>query len=248
MVTESRWRRAQSYETGFWHSIGAQIESEDVPQLQWYGWRADQLAARLERLDLAHLTSGSAKVIEVGGGPIGVASFFPGSRVASVDPLADAYAADPSLVALRNADVEYYRGQGEDLRFPDATFDLAIIENCIDHVLDASAVLNELHRVLRPAGILYLTVNCRSRVGYYVHRILSRAGLDPGHTYTFTPDRIRGFVEGHGFAVLDLEALESYRAARRADWRSASFKDRVKALVCVSEYAVGLVARREGPG
>jgi SAM-dependent methyltransferase len=244
MVDEGRWERAQHSEAAYWRRRAARGTKSGAPLLAFYQWRAEQLVARLDRLGLGELASGSADVLEVGSGPVGIVSFFPGKRLVAVDPLADTYALDPALVERRNPSTEYRQAMGEALPFPGASFDLVIIENCIDHVRDAAGVMDELYRVIRPDGILYLTVNCRSASGYYMHRFLSRTGLDPAHPHTFTPERIRRLIERHRFEMLDIEAFKSYREARREDWQSMERKLRIKALLGVSEYAVGLVARR----
>jgi len=96
--------------------------------------------------------------------------------------------------------------------------------------------------VLRPGGLLYLTVNCRTPTGYWVHRLLSRLRLDPGHPHTFTPPKLRQMLERFGFEVLDLE-VGSYVEARKEDQASASPKARLKARLGISEFLASALAR-----
>jgi SAM-dependent methyltransferase len=160
-----------------------------------------------------------------------------------VDPLADFYGTHEALAALRRPDATYVAAGGESMPVETAAFDLAVIENCIDHVQDADGVLRELRRVLRPGGTLFLTVNCRSAAGYYVHRLISSLRLDPGHPHTFTPDRAVARLEASGFSVDDLE-VGSYEQERAADLASNSRKARLKARLGVSEYLASIVATR----
>src|SRR5205085_206993 len=44
-------------------------------------------------------------------------------------------------------------GYGEDLGFPDATFDLVFADNVLEHLKDPSAVFREVARVLKAGGI-----------------------------------------------------------------------------------------------
>ncbi len=44
----------------------------------------------------------------------------------------------------------------EALPFPDASFDLVILDNVLEHVTDRPGTLREIHRVLRPGGLLYM--------------------------------------------------------------------------------------------
>jgi SAM-dependent methyltransferase len=245
MVSVRRWKAAQSYEIGFWEAQARRIAAGSEGQLGWYRWRAEQLILRLERLGLHRLTGGDARVVEVGSGPIGVATFFPGAERVAVDPLADEYARNPVLSELRDPAVEYRAGLGERLPCPDAAYDLAIIENCIDHVQDMGAVMRELVRVLRPDGVLYLTVNNRTRWGFVVHRVLSRLRIDRGHPHTFTPARTSALMRRSGFRIVDFE-VGSYEAAKREDQRSPERKARLKALLGISEYLVSVVAALDG--
>ena len=76
MVSRSRWRRAQRYERDYWRTFADRIVQGSVSQLDWYAWRAGQLAAKLDGLGLGHLTGGEARVIEIGSGPIGLLAYF----------------------------------------------------------------------------------------------------------------------------------------------------------------------------
>ncbi len=242
MVSPARWQRAQQYERGFWESLAARIVDGSVSQLDWYRWRADQLVLRLRSLGLGALTEGRARVIEVGGGPVGVVGVFPAAERVAVDPLEPYYATNPALTALRQPTVQYRGGAVEALPCESAHYDLAIIENCIDHVRDVRAAMRELRRVLRAAGSLYLMVNCRTPWGFVVHRALSNLRVDPGHPHTFTPPRLRELVRDQGFTPLQFET-ESRVLARR-DQRAASvLRASVKALLGVSEFAVTVVAQ-----
>jgi len=239
----NRWRRAQRYEQGYWEGVAARISKGSASQLDWYRWRADQLMLKLRSLGLDSLETGEAAVVEVGSGPIGVVPFLQAKERVAVDPLEPFYARNSVLTALRTDSVQYRAGVGEKLPCETGRYDVAIIENCIDHVQNPRAVRAELTRVLKHDGILYLTVNCRSPWGYLVHRVLSRLRLDPGHPHTFTPDRASTFVENGGFRILSRE-VGSYAEAWRADWSAAEARARVKAMLGVSEFLVSTVSQR----
>lgn len=242
MVSTARWQRAQGYERGYWESLGSRIADGSVSQLDWYGWRAEQLVLKLRSLGLGRLTEGHARVLEVGSGPVGVAGFFPAAERLAVDPLEPYYASNATLTALRNPAVEYRQGSAEALPCDSGIYDLAIIENCIDHVRDVSAAMRELKRALRTEGTLYLTVNCRTPFGFLVHRTLSRLLVDAGHPHTFTPRRVQRLFQDHGFSTMDFE-VASYAEARRADLDAAEPRARLKAVLGVSEFLVSAVAR-----
>lgn len=243
VAKKGRWETAQEYERRYWQGRADQMARGASAQLGWYEWRSEQLQERLTKLGLLEVVDPSVRVLEVGSGPVGVANFYPGARRLLVDPLQDYYASNETLRALRDPAAEFRTGVGEALPVEDGAFDLAMIENCIDHVQEVEGVMRELHRALRPRGILYLTVNCRAPLGFYVHRALSRLRIDPGHPHTFTPDRAQALVRRFGFEVLDVE-VGSYREARAEDLRSPGARGRLKARLGVSEFVTSIVARR----
>jgi SAM-dependent methyltransferase len=177
--------------------------------------------------------------------PVGVLGFLPARQRIAVDPLNGFYAENQKLVELRNPAVEYLTLAAEDLAFEDASFDLVIMENCIDHVQDVGSVMREIQRVLTPGGILYLTVNARSSIGYMVHRVLARAALDPGHPHTFTAGRFRRMILAYEFELLEFEEASRFQA-----WvdhlRSPTLRHRAKALLGVAEHLLSAVARKPG--
>jgi SAM-dependent methyltransferase len=247
MASSARWQQAQEYERRFWENQARAIATGASSKLDWYRWSADQLVARLKALGVQNIDSGTARVLEVGCGPIGIVSAFPAAERVGVDPLEPVYAANPSLSALRDPAVKYLQGVGEKLPCESSHFDLVIIENCIDHVQDMEGVRRELARVTRPGGHVFLTVNCRTLLGYFVHRFLSRTRIDSGHPHTFTANRARGFLEGRGFHVVGFEAGSAWDAHVK-DITSGQRRAQLKALIGVSELVAQVVARREPDG
>ena len=243
MASTARWQRAQRYERDYWSSVAAGIAAGSVAQLNWYQWRAQELARKLQDLGFGALTGGTARVVEVGSGPVGIVGFFPAAERVAVDPLEPHYAENPTLTSLRNPLVQYRAGAAESLPCDSGRYDLAIIENCIDHCRDVDGAMRELERVLGPQGLLYLTVNCRSPWGYVAHRTLSRLRIDAGHPYTFTPDRVRRLLEAHGWKPIRFE-VGSYEAARTEDLSAPELRSRIKGLIGISEFLVSVVATR----
>jgi SAM-dependent methyltransferase len=56
------------------------------------------------------------------------------------------------------------RGQGEGLPFGDATFDVVVLSEVIEHLLEPELTVWEIARVLRPGGVLVMTTNNASEV------------------------------------------------------------------------------------
>jgi ubiquinone/menaquinone biosynthesis C-methylase UbiE len=64
-------------------------------------------------------------------------------------------------MVLRTA---WVRGGGEQLPFPDASFDLVVMTEVIEHLLQPELAVWEISRVLRPGGVYVMTTNNASEV------------------------------------------------------------------------------------
>jgi SAM-dependent methyltransferase len=105
------------------------------------------VASRIATEMLARLPAGECapRVLVVGGG----------SRGSGADPLY--HAPDIELVGTDVYASPYTRlvADGHELPFKDSTFDAVWIQAVLEHVLDPQRVVAEIHRVLKPAGLLY---------------------------------------------------------------------------------------------
>jgi SAM-dependent methyltransferase len=162
-----------------------------------------------QKLEAVHPIAGSAKVLEVGSGAHGLIFGFGGSFGVGIDPLAVEY---KRLFPKWQENSSTVAAIGEELPFADASFDIVLSDNVIDHAEDPLKIIGELVRVLKPKGLLYFTVN----VHHPLYNFASRAHgawnalgvkfeLSPfaDHTVHFTEDKMREF-----FARLPLEILE----------------------------------------
>ena len=86
MVSDERWKRAQAYERGYWATRADSIALGPASGLGFYKWRAGQLVKLLNANGLQNLTAGASSVVEIGSGPVGLISFYPGKPRIAVDP------------------------------------------------------------------------------------------------------------------------------------------------------------------
>lgn len=233
-MAATRWDKAQEYEKAYWKGVAEKIAAGAGNRLSWYR----NNAAKYKALILPHLRRPAEtvdKVVEVGSGPIGLATFFDLGRRYAVDPLADFYAQYETLSDLRDPAVGYVATQGEKLPFGDAEADIVLIENVLDHTQRPDLVMEEIRRVLRPDGVLFFKVNIRTPVGTAIHRVLSKTNIDKGHPHSYSHGKIRRTLESHGFEIR-WEHVDDHPTARRADWNSKRWKDRAKAILGISEF------------
>ena len=234
MANSSRWKTAQSYEKDYWRGVAQKIANDASQQLTWYEWKASEFDKKLNQIEYS-FNKDDCKVLEVGSGPIGIVSYLNWGECVSIDPLGDFYGDNKDLVAVRDANVNYITGKGEEIPYPDGHFSVVIIDNVLDHVDNAEGVLNEIHRVLADDGVLYMELNVHTYWGFLLHVLLAKLNIDKGHPYSFTPKRISEFLSDHNFSIKK-NWLNSYLEARTEDRKSDSLKAKLKGYSGLSEF------------
>jgi len=118
-----------------------------------------------------------ARVLEVGSGAHGLIFYFGGETRVGLDPLAADYAL---LFPAWQSRAPTIAARGEELPFADASFDLVLCDNVVDHAESPARIVRELARVLAPGGLLYFTVNVHHPVyaaAAAAHSAWNAAGL-----------------------------------------------------------------------
>ena len=95
--------------------------------------------------------------------------------------------------------VEFYAAPAESLPFNDHTFSKVLCAETLEHVLEPRGVLREIRRVLRPGGLLTITVpnkNGQATLWGRTKRFLSRRRFEPMREFSLSE------IERHGDAHL----------------------------------------------
>ena len=136
------------------------------------------------------------------------------ARVCGVDP-------DPRV--RENPFLDEGRvGTGERIDYPDASFDVAIADNVLEHLEDPAATFAEIHRVLKPGGrFLFKTPNrfhymplvsriTPLRFHRAFNRMRGRAAVDtfPTRYRANSRGQIRALAARTGYRVAELELVE----------------------------------------
>ena len=111
-----------------------------------------QRLARLERVVGRRVRGCRLLNVGCGTGGFNVVAEHAGAEVWGVDASAEAVA----IAAARVAAGRIVCARAESLPFSDRSFDIVYCFSTLEHVTDATAVMREMVRVLRPDGALYL--------------------------------------------------------------------------------------------
>lgn len=109
---------------------------------------------------------------------------------------------ESALTVARHQGLSVLRGRASRLCVPDDAFDIVTIWEVIEHVLDPAYLLSEIHRVLKPNGILLLSTPngqslqaCFWRDNWFGWEV-------PRHVQIFSPSTLRWALGKTGFELV----------------------------------------------
>ena len=230
---QRRARRALERQLDYQRAKAEKARGREADYVEAMRQRSARVRETLERV---RAIPADARVLEVGSGAHGLIFFFGTTRGVGVDPLADEYAA---LFPAWQHRARTIAAAGEQLPFGDASFDVVLCDNVVDHAEDPGRITRELARVLAPGGLLYFTVNFHHPVyaaAARLHSAWNAAGLRfevgpfADHTVHLTLPAARSLFDGLPLRVVEESAsvADARRAARLRPPRHAG--DRLKRL------------------
>lgn len=190
-VPKDEWQdKIQGSERGFWESVAkGEVSHEawhhlDPETLVWFGLDAPAFD--------------DAVAMDLGCGPRGVLAGFRHGNKIFVDSLLHEYR-KLGLVQPETG-AGYVTGEGERLPFKNASVNLVLCTNALDHMQRPVQVVEDIHRVLKPGGQLFVQV-------FYFERLL--LGPGSGHPFDFTYRDVKQLLKGFR-TVKEINSLDGY--------------------------------------
>ncbi|MFA5287048.1 MAG: methyltransferase domain-containing protein [Candidatus Omnitrophota bacterium] len=105
--------------------------------------------------------------------------------------------------------LEIFKGELKEARFPDTYFDLVAMADSIEHLSDPSGCLNEIKRILKPDGIIYIST---PDIGSMLARVAGKSwwGVKHSHLTYFDRNSISKILNGAGFRVLNFSSYTRF--------------------------------------
>ncbi|QQS36856.1 MAG: class I SAM-dependent methyltransferase [Ignavibacteriales bacterium] len=225
----SRWNLAQDYERNWWEKRSETIDFDFYKSF----------ATELVQYTNAHFSiKDDSKILECGSGAGGILTYLTssGQRYA-FDPLENFYSSIRSFRTQRDSQVKYITARGEEIPFPDKTFDLIIMDNVLDHCESPVKVISEIKRVLGDNGIVYFKQNTYHLWGKLIRKVMEFFLIDKGHPHTFTKKNLDSL-----FKRYDLSTIKNSRSGYYKTWKreftSKRTIDKIKAILLVNRDKV----------
>ncbi|MEM8760085.1 MAG: bifunctional 2-polyprenyl-6-hydroxyphenol methylase/3-demethylubiquinol 3-O-methyltransferase UbiG [Pseudomonadota bacterium] len=192
----------------------------------WLRTLANMVPARLRYFDrtVPSWKGKAALDLGCGGGFLSEALAERGATVSGIDPAAEAIAAARAHAENEGLEIRYDTGVGEALPYPDASFDIVVCVDVLEHVESVPTVLDEIERVLKPGGIFcFDTINSTLLARLVVVLVAERVlGLLPRGTHDpalfIKPAALREMLGARGFDVGPFRGLAPTGINRRLDF------------------------------
>jgi SAM-dependent methyltransferase len=136
-----------------------------------FNLRAVERGKRVVELLRAFVSVEGGSVLDIGAGSGGLAIAFAksGASVYALEPDPTRFSWAKARIQGHGVDVVLSLGVAENLNYPDARFDIVLLDSVIEHVENPEAVLAEVARVLRPGGVVYITWPNRASIINILH-------------------------------------------------------------------------------
>lgn len=203
-------------------------EEEVILAMQRSSLRVRDLLERFQAI------ADDARVIEVGSGAHGLIFYFGARHGVGVDPLAVSYRSLFPRWQTRTATVA---AAGEQLPFPDHSFDVVLCDNVVDHAESPKQIVAELMRILKPGGLLYFTVNVHHPVyavaagvhsGWRALGVPYEVGPFADHTAHLTLPAAADLFKGLSLEILSEKSNIDEARARARQLPARHMGDRLK--------------------
>ena len=148
-------------------------------------------------------------ILDVGTGPghfiPTLLNVFPDAAITGIDPEEESL----QEAAKNFTGAEFVEMKGEQIDFPDNTFDLASISMALHHLSDVQKTLSEMQRVVKPGGLIIVNelfsdgLNPAQEVHKRMHHFRSKIDRLNGvcHNESFTRKEILAHIEKSGLQV-----------------------------------------------
>ncbi|GMM94464.1 class I SAM-dependent methyltransferase [Qipengyuania sp. MTN3-11] len=199
-------------------SLKSLYDAHVMPRLITFACSHDGIAER--RRQIVPLAEGSVFEIGCGGGLN--QAFYDTSRVVSfagIDPHAKLLDGTRARARERGWDCDLRQGHGEDIPFPERSFDTVVCTYTLCSVENPRQVLRELRRILKPGGKLLFLEHGRApdkQVVRWQHRIEPVWKQIAGGCHLTRP--IGASLRANGFEVEPMGRAYLDRAPRPMGW------------------------------
>jgi SAM-dependent methyltransferase len=191
--------------------VGQHYELDADLYFQHHDLEGKTLGARAKLKRAERLTGRKGRILDIGAGR---GELLRAACEAGWSAVGIELSASFAEHAARYSGVEIKREPLEQCNFPDGSFDVVILAGVLEHMYSPDEIIEEIARILRPGGALFLDVPNEQglyfRVGNFYQRLRGRdwtvnlaPTFEPFHVFGFNAGALRKLLAKHSFTVKD---------------------------------------------
>lgn len=118
------------------------------------------------------------------------------------------FGVEVNKLAVRQAEMkgfDVFYGELYEANYESDYFDVVTASEIIEHVFDPVKLLKEIHRILRPGGLLWMTTPSAEGISFCLLRINWTCVSPPEHLQIFSEKGIRAMLEDIGFTNIKIK-------------------------------------------
>lgn len=147
-------------------------------------WRKYRFLNEIEKI----VDFKNSVVLDVGCGISTILNYIDAKEKHGIDPLAKEY----KRIFKYPKGIKVKQGRGENLPYPENSFDVVICSNALDHTENPQKTLQQIHSVLKPGGNFILTLE--------IFPETYKRKRDPAHPHNITEGKLKILLRG--FTIL----------------------------------------------
>ncbi len=228
-IDKTRWLISQKKRAECWH--GEAILDRELERIRrfYIPWLEDYIGK----------LSDTASILDTGCGPVCAARFIDQGEKTYLDPLLDHFR---RVYPGKLPKGKYLAMTAENIPAPDASFDLILCINALDHMMNPELALHEMERLLKPDGVLVLSLVIYPpllvRVRYMLERFFP-AFRDEAHPYFYACQGIKKTLVRHFDVTEKRQIPESRHSDQRMMGREYAFVCRPKQHTQPAKTGIG---------
>jgi SAM-dependent methyltransferase len=109
------------------------------------------------------------------------------------------------FLANKYPNFDLYNGYLEERKYPDNSFDAVAVVEVVEHVLNPTSILQEVFRILRPGGVVWMTTPNLHSLSWSLLKLNWSMVTPPDHLELYPPKAAKLLLESCGFQIKRVE-------------------------------------------
>ncbi len=217
-MNSNNWVVAQEGEKRFWEQV---VKNKSYLDLHAEDFKKEipLFIKQIENTDFR--ITNDTNILQIGCALFDIIDFLPIGNKYAIEPLEDYFSTlDDNH---RDEKVKRVAGKAEILPYENASMDLIISHNMLDHVDSPKIVINEIVRVANTEGRIWIQVHTFSQISVFIKWLLLKSKIDTKHLYFWTTKEMLSLFNELGLEPIIFwtspDSKSFYECIKAREWK-----------------------------